>query len=204
VIAPASYESSIELSGAVEDYLEVLNPQNWSKNAHDLWRNSYLIADPGVPAGELPFPSRATMPGDAGSFDKWDCGIFFEDVWIFDFRYRNILDTSRKIKRDHKNSEKIESVAFRYWQLDCLTTDSVFGVTDGGIDVDSGEALCVATNGGVTVTFAKTVRFTEPAFLENDLAVLSHVVLPLMLDGWLHDLMFMEKKKRTPGRKTNG
>jgi hypothetical protein len=190
MIPPVSYTGWIEVDGNVKSYLHSLDPQNWQENVPEIWRNSYLIGPPPLPVAGLPLASRAaTPPRIPGKPDQWPWRLFFEDVVVVGLQYRNILDT--RLRQTLDAHRRLVSFEFQYRQYDCLQTRSTGGVDDGGIDVDYGGSSCwYGNNGKVNIQISKTVRYTEPSYLYGELNGLSHVLTPLVFDGWLHQMLF--------------
>lgn len=190
---PASASSSSLFRGLeVKELLEALNPRNWQRNAPTLWNASYLVAARQETGREPPLTSRALPPDDAKADDKqWQEAVFYEDVHVLGFEYRNALQSSFIRHPEKASDDDLQSFEFQYREIDCLNHQSeALGIGDGGIDVDNGYARCTKVNEGVHVVFSKTVRFTEPAFAEDELDALSQALLPLILDSWLHLVMF--------------
>jgi hypothetical protein len=188
---PVAYSGTIKVSGTAARYLAALDPQNWRDNVPEIWNASYLIAPSGVPSDSLPLASRAASPASVPQkkleWDAWQ--KFFEDVTVVGLRFRNVLET--RFRRWKNPDGGVRSFQFEYRQYDCLTTESIGGVDDGGIDVDYGGSKCwPAGNGEVWIEIAKTVRYTEPSYLYGELNGLSYVLTPLVFDGWLHSMLF--------------
>ena len=115
----------------------------------------------------------------------WENQLFFEEVVLTGFKYRNVLKTS--FKNDLK---KNNSFRFDYTQYDCLDTKSE-EPANGGVDVDHGFVECQGNPGDeVTIVETKTVRFTEPRFCVDEINAVSAVLIPFMFDSWLHGLVF--------------
>ncbi|HVR63796.1 MAG TPA: hypothetical protein VMU50_17965 [Polyangia bacterium] len=173
----------------VKAFLDALDPRKWTDHAPELWNASYLVVPP---AAGAPLRSRKDPPEeDKAAKQRWVDRLFYEDVHVLGYDYRNLLLSSFSRKPEGAPDEELTSIEFEYREVDCLNHESkIFGIRDGGIDVDRGGAICRAVDKGVHVEFSKTVRFTEPAFAQSELAALSKVLVPLTLDSWLHLLVF--------------
>jgi hypothetical protein len=196
---PTSYVGTALFDAEVVAFNNKLNPQNWSQNASEIWRESYLIArstsvvSPVLIPSPLP-PDRTTAPPLAppiaslgpGTVVSWNDQLFFEDVIFGGFRYRNILWTSYT---DASQVTTNPYIHFEYEQYECLNTKSV-DLDDGGVDVDNGSSNCVAAGSQVALTFTKTVRFTQPDYAVDEVNMLAEVLVPLTLDIWLHTALF--------------
>jgi len=117
-------------------------------------------------------------------------GYFFENVMVAGIRYRNVLQTSFT-----DNSKANPAfVRFEYNQHECLNTKGS-RLEDGGIDVDNGFSECVedpkpGSPNNLRIRISKTVRFTRPGRFVKEMNDLAHVLVPLTLDAWLHNLVF--------------
>jgi hypothetical protein len=198
---PTSYEGTAFIQATVSAFAGKLNPQDWSKNAGEVWRASYLVARPSAIVSPVSIPStlppdRTTEPPLAppiasvgpGTGPSWEDQMFFEDVIFGGFRYRNILWTSYT---DQSGAASEPYIDFKYEQYECLNTKSV-ALDDGGVDVDNGGSHCEAAGipGQVKLTISKTVRFTQPDYAIDEVNALAEVLVPLSLDIWLHSVMF--------------
>lgn len=195
---PTSYSGTAFLQAKVSDFPNALNPENWSTNAGQVWRQSYLVQTPplGVnPPGTVvsPLPiRRAVPPPDAGPATAWNPpgpGLFFEDVLFGGFRYRNVLKTSYA----DLSGANPPSIKFHYEQYECLSTTSL-ALDDGGVDVDNGRSSCVPDPSNPTtqvqLDVSKTVRFTQPEYCLEEVNALAEVLVPLSLDIWLQTVLF--------------
>ncbi len=119
------------------------------------------------------------MP-NAGS---WADSKLYEEAMFGGFLYRNVLQTSL-VKAPNQ-------IALTYAQVECLETRANRDY-DGGIDIDFGQgsATQIGTTNEVKVEVSKTVRFTQPGPVVNDVNLLAHVMVPLSFDFWLHCGLF--------------
>jgi hypothetical protein len=214
VTRPFRCERTAFFSGQVSDFTGVLDPQNWSQNAQEIWLQSYVVVAPvniGVnvaPGGQavlsqLPPDNRRAdpppLPNPPVRLPAWGLpneGLFFEEAMFGEFTYRNLLLTSYA----DDSAGNPPSIQFDYREYDCLTTEFATGPAFGGVDVDNGFSECVPVPdpahpgqfipGMVKISFAKTVRFTQPADLAPEINALATILLPLAFDMWLQNLMF--------------
>jgi hypothetical protein len=192
VILPVAYAGEIKLKGRVEQFVDSLDPQRWEKNAPEIWLHSYLIGPSPAPPGSLPLTSRAAVPPSLPRQHEWGpWSKFYEEVTVVGLQYRNVLETRLGRRYTGKGARKrLARFEFEYRQFDCLTTESVIGRDDGGIDVDYGSSVCEQVGNQVHIKIGKTVRYTAPSHLYGELNGLSHVLTPLVFDGWLHHMLF--------------
>ncbi|HXU04759.1 MAG TPA: hypothetical protein VN903_27540 [Polyangia bacterium] len=206
---PTDYRRTATFVGNVGAFRRKLDPRRWQINAPELWNQAYLVATPAVPPSVLqgPASSLATSALDLdpdrtrdpprhpnpGALNAWGPpgdGLFFEDVRVAGFRYRNVLKTSFV---DNSQDPVAPSITFTYDQYDCLNTTDSEEPADGGIDVDVGFSECIPdpdNPGHVRIRIAKRVRFTQPAYCVDELNALATILVPLTFDSWLHDLVF--------------
>src|ERR1700758_3735949 len=205
MITPARYTGKVFFEGVQPNQvLPQLDPQLWSTRAGQIWSQSYLIEPPalaaqqGAPPGSVPPDApRANDPRQAPTQIHWAFpGFFFEDVTTLGFRYRNILVTQFVNQGFVGNPHPFPprgpppDIRFDYLQYECLNTGAAAGDEEGGIDTDNGFTECRALNGGVEVTISKNVRFTHPSALEPEINAIAHILVPLILDTWLHNMTF--------------
>jgi hypothetical protein len=203
---PTDYARTATFNGNVSAFAVKLDPRRWKVNAPEIWRHSYLIETPAGaasvtrgPASSLAKsgldPDRSVDPTpdpNGAALSAWGPpgdGLFFEDVLVAGFRYRNVLRTNYA---NNASDPAAPFVLFQYAQYDCLDTESA-NRADGGIDVDVGFSECRPdrTNPArVKVRIAKQVRFTQPRHCVGELNALASVLVPLTFDSWLHDLVF--------------
>ena len=206
--APTEYARTATFKGVVSAFSKKLDPQLWEANAPEIWNQSYVIATPAVasvlqgPALSLAKsalvedrnldPRRDQTPGGLKAWGPPGDGLFFEDVMVAGFQFRNVLKTSY-VDTSGDPTAAAPRIRFDYRQYDCLTTDSA-EPAQGGIDVDHGFSECVEdpeNPGQIILSIAKTVRFTQPAFCVDELNALASITVPLSFDSWLHDMMFL-------------
>ena len=205
--APTEYARTATFKGVVSAFSNKLDPRRWSANAPEIWNQSYLIATPAAASviqGSALSLARSALIEDRNADPRPDVtpalnawgppgdGLFFEDVMVAGFRYRNVLQTSY-VDTSGDPTVAAPRIRFDYRQYDCLDTDSA-EPAEGGIDVDHGFSECVQdpeNPGQIILSIAKTVRFTQPAFCVDELNALASITVPLSFDSWLHDMMFL-------------
>jgi hypothetical protein len=178
---PAYYGQSIDVTGTLADCKDLLDPRKWAERSPNIWFRSFFTKDLETDVGSDPRPDEAL----ATQKDR----LFFEDVAFSLQKYRNVL----AITVDPSSNE---SLGYGYNEHQCLTTAEVSDPEDtvlGGVDVDSGFARAkITATGEVRISIEKSVRFTQPAELAPDLNALAHVLVPLVLDTWLHTIYFKD------------
>lgn len=155
----------------VADYDVILNPQNWSKVAPELFVEAYRM-DNGSPADPTtnPTPRPEPLPGP-----PWRDNVFEHAQWSIEgtvfSRFRNVLDISY--------AEGVGSTYELYENL----TQNVLGFSDeGGLDADSGSIkLEIPRIGWTTSTTSKKLRFKKPAELRDYLNWLNVPLISMML-----------------------
>jgi hypothetical protein len=165
---PIVFSASRYLSGRVNDYEYLLDPQRWKTNIGTLWKES------GIVRGGRVHADRTKNPPISKRLDSWDDDrLFYEEV-VFGAvsKQRNLLKTTlkktvapTKSGRPSKakgKKRKLTNIEFKYRQYECLESQYFLSKSDGGIDVDYGGAQCEQTDDDrVKLTVTKTVRFTQ-------------------------------------------
>jgi len=179
------YEGEITLEGQVSDFQGIIDPQTWHQNFPFIWLASYLIDGDLPPDRDTPPPRLPTVTTNPRG------GMLFEQVLFGPIIYSNVINTQLEL---HPNGGSPE-LLFEYSQVDCRTTKFLLTdeTIDGGIDVDSGVALCAAADqpGFVTITITKAVRFTEPTPFVDLMQPLFEAVVKMTLDALLQSLIFV-------------
>jgi hypothetical protein len=197
---PASYTGHMTVVGkTVQDFERSFNPLNWPDKAPYLWKDVYLIppVDPPLVLGEQPVSAppggnndatglprvRSEDPAKAEVRESWRSAKLFEAALFGGFLYRNVLQTT--LVKDAKK------ISLTYDQVECLDAGRGGRLSDGGIDLDTGEGTAQQdADGAIQVTVSKTVRFTQPSLLAPDINLLAQVMVPLSFDFWLHSGLF--------------
>jgi hypothetical protein len=178
-----SYEGRVRVQGRVADFQNIIDPQTWSQNFPFIWPHSFLIAGP-----ELPADRDAQPPAKPRDMSNPRRGMLFEQVRFGPIVYSNVINTELVLGQEGG----ADVLRFDYSEVDCRTTEFLGEIVDGGIDVDTGAALCVseAEPGFVTVTITKAVRFTEPSPLVDFAQPFFDALVKVTLDALLHSLIF--------------
>lgn len=177
--APIPFKRSRTFKGSVKGLRPFMDPQNWKTNIPDLWKESAVIATNGLSADRKKNPKTISKRGK-----KWS-GLFFEDVTFGEIsRQRNVLRASYT---ELHGARGLEKIIFDYVQHECLDSEYLGELSDGGVDVDHGQAVCEKAGAGeVTLTISKTVRFTNlpPGWIyETFAAVAVNFVMEYLLLG---------------------
>ena len=193
---PISFSGYRKLDGTVDDFADLLNPENWKTNVPLLWQESGRICPPGTapasagPVDALGLPTnRDEDPSVMASTGPWaDPALFFENVTFgFVSSQRNVLQTTYT---KTPAAAPLTRVDFTYEQFECLSSIFLFQENAGGIDVDSGGASCVEqAPGSVRLDINKAVRFTQPADELPLVDLVTSVAVQLVMDLLLYGIV---------------
>lgn len=174
------YEGTITVAGQVTDFEHIFDPQNWHDNFPFIWPQSYLIYEPLPPDRDSDPPALPKVTTNPRG------GMLFEQVFFGgSIVYSNVINTRLEVRPNRLRLD--------YSEVDCRTTETPLRVVDGGIDIDTGLALCEPANtpGFVKVTVTKTVRFTEPTPFVDIAGPFFEALVKMTMDALLQSLILV-------------